>query len=248
MPAADDVTDDAFLGGQLAILQPTRGYRAGIDAVLLAAAAPVVAGETVIDAGAGVGVVGLAIARRVPGSRAVLIEREPVYADLAARNIERNGLSDCVRVIEADVIGAAPPHDMPGVADHVVTNPPYQVEGRGRPPDDPLKASAHEMPAGSLEAWLRFCARATRPGGRLTLIHRADALGDLLVGLENRFGGLTIRPIHPRADAPAVRVLIQGIKGSRAPLALAPPLILHDRDGGFRPDVEAVLRAGAALA
>jgi tRNA1(Val) A37 N6-methylase TrmN6 len=247
MPAADDITDDAFLGGQLAILQPARGYRAGIDAVLLAAATPVTAGETVIDAGAGVGVVGLAIARRVPGSHVVLVERETVYADLAARNIERNGLVGRVRVILGDLTGIGPPEDLANGADQVVTNPPYQVAGRGRPPDDPLKASAHEMPAGSLEAWLRFCARATRPGGRLTLIHRADALGDLLTGLENRFGGLTIRPIHPRADAPAVRVLIHGVKGSRAPLSLAAPVVLHDTDGKFRPDIDAVLRAGVPL-
>jgi tRNA1(Val) A37 N6-methylase TrmN6 len=247
MPAADDVTDDAFLGGQLAILQPARGYRAGIDAVLLAAAAPVQAGETVIDAGAGVGVVGLAIARRVPGSHVVLMEREPAYAELAARNIERNVLSDRVRVIVGDVTHIGPPEDLANGADHVVSNPPYQVEGRGRRPDDPLKASAHEMPAGNLEAWLRFCARATRPGGRLTLIHRADALGDLLAGLENRFGSLTIRPVHPRADAPAVRVLIQGTKGSRGPLSLAPALVLHDADGKFRSDIDAVLRSGAPL-
>jgi hypothetical protein len=34
------LSDDAFLGGKLQLLQPEKGYRAGIDAVLLAASVP----------------------------------------------------------------------------------------------------------------------------------------------------------------------------------------------------------------
>src|SRR5512140_3587080 len=123
MPVADDLTDDAFLGGRLMILQPARGYRAGIDAVLLAACCAAAAGETVLDAGSGVGVVGLCVASRCPGARVTLVEREPVYADLARRNVERNALADRVTVVTADL---TQPGSLPHDQAHVLANPPYQ--------------------------------------------------------------------------------------------------------------------------
>jgi tRNA1(Val) A37 N6-methylase TrmN6 len=99
-----------------------------------------------------------------------------------------------------------------------------------------------------LDAWVRFAASMARDGGTLTIIHRADALPDLLAVLERRFGDTLILPLHPRAGAPASRVLIQAKKASRAPLTLLAGRILHD-DGahGFTPEFDAILRGGAAL-
>jgi tRNA1(Val) A37 N6-methylase TrmN6 len=85
-PADRSVTDDAFLGGALRILQPKDGYRAGVDAVLLAASASVRAGrrERVLDVGAGVGVVGLALARRIADAEVVLVERDARLAPISS--------------------------------------------------------------------------------------------------------------------------------------------------------------------
>ncbi len=68
----------------------------------------------------------------------------------------------------------------------------------------------------------------------------------LLNALAGRFGGAVVLPIHPREGEPASRVLVQAIKGSRAALELRPGLVLHNADHSFRPDVEAILRHGAA--
>ena len=62
----NSLTDDAFLGGKLQILQPEKGYRAGIDAVFLAASIPVVDGETVFEAGIGAGTAALCLLARKP--------------------------------------------------------------------------------------------------------------------------------------------------------------------------------------
>lgn len=253
MDPAPATTDDAFLGGALQILQPKGGYRAGIDAVLLAAAAPLeqAGNGRVLDVGAGVGVVGLAVARRVAGTDVTLVERDPGLAALARANIGRNGLETRVRVLEADVshpLAENPElHAAAQSFDHVLANPPYHVEGRGTAAGDPVKAAAHAMPEGDLERWLRFMAAMARPGGTATLVHRADALAEILAACAGRFGGLAILPLHAKAGEPAGRVLVQGVKGSRAPLSLRPGLVLHEADGRFRPEVEAVLRAGAAL-
>jgi FkbM family methyltransferase len=247
------LTVDAFLGGALHIMQPKDGYRAGIDAVLLAAAAPLVAGrgERVLDVGAGVGVVGLSVARRVADATATLVEREPRLAEIAQSNIERNDLSDRVRVVVADVSRRL--DELPELRpeaetfDHVLVNPPYNPEAVGTLPADALKAAANAMPGGNLARWARFMAAMARPGGTATIIHRADALGEILTAFAGRFGRAVVFPLYPRQGKPAIRVLVQGIKGSGAPLELRPGLVLHPAGNKFAPEAEAVLRQGAGL-
>lgn len=245
-----ELTEDAFLGGRLVVAQPAKAYRAGLDAVLLAASCRAEPGQRVMDAGAGVGVVGLALATRAPAVDVVLVERSPALAGLARRNVERNGLAARVRVVEADVL-ASVRGDTSGLAaetfDHVLANPPYQETGRGRTPPDRLKAEANEMPKDGLELWVRFLARMAAPDGTATMIHRADALRHVLDAFDGRFGALEIVPIHPRATAPANRVLVSGRKGSRAPLRILPQVTLHGDGSRFLPGIEAVLREGAAL-
>jgi FkbM family methyltransferase len=251
--AGGQVTEDRFLGGALSILQPEDGYRAGVDAVLLAAAAPIKGGrgETILDVGAGVGVVGLAAARRAADARVTLVEREPKLAEIARRNIERNDLADRVRAVVADVSRRL--DDLPELRaeaesfDHVLANPPYNPEGAGTISVDTLKAAANVMPGGNLARWARFMAAMTKPGGTVTMIHRADAVGEVLTALAGRFGGAIVFPLFPRPGKSAIRVLVQGVKGSNAPTELRPGLVLHTVGNRFTPEAEAILRHGAAL-
>ena len=276
-----DVSEDAFLGGKLQLLQPARGYRAGMDAVLLAAAVTVrdePGGLDVLDLGAGVGTVGLCLARRVASCRIVLLERQPDMARLAFENALRNGLGDRVRVVEGDVCGPAAELAAKGDAanafDHAVANPPYFVAGRGTSSPLAQKAQSHEMGAGvdagfgeasrgeagacgdglpagddqCFEGWARAMARAVKPGGGVTVIHLAEALPEILSAFRGRFGGLIVRPVHPRVGAPANRVIVCGTKGSRAGLQIADRFVLHGPDGGFTKQADAVFRDGTALA
>jgi tRNA1(Val) A37 N6-methylase TrmN6 len=244
-------SDDAFLGGRLRILQPGTGYRAGLDAVLLAATVEARRGAQVLDVGAGVGVVGLCVAHRLPDVRVTLVERDPRLAALARRNVERNDLGARVHVVEADLLRplGANPELAAGAEsyDHVLANPPFHAEGRGTAASDPVKAGANAMPSGALDRWGRFLAAMARPGGLVTLIHRAEALAELLAALEGRFGGTVVLPVQPREGQPAARVLVRAVKGSRAPLELLPGLILHNSDHSFRPGIAAALRDGGAL-
>jgi tRNA1(Val) A37 N6-methylase TrmN6 len=256
------LTDDAFLGDALAILQPAHGYRAGLDAVLLAAACGATGGQNarVLDVGAGVGVAGLCVARRVADAQVTLVEREPALAALARRNIDRNSFQDRARVVELDVAAggavvhrapAEPPSEkarvLPGAFTHVIANPPFFAHGHGTAPPVRLKAAAHQMAGGDLDAWFRFIATAASRDGLATMIHRADALGVLIDGLGRRFGALRVLPLYPRAGEAAHRVIVQGRKGSRAPLALLPGIALHGPGHAFIERIDAVLRGGAAL-
>jgi tRNA1(Val) A37 N6-methylase TrmN6 len=156
-----------------------------------------------------------------------------------------------VHVIEADLTAPAASLAAQGLEprsfDHVLANPPYFEEGRGSSPADPVKAGANVMIPGGLERWVRFLAHMAAPDGTATLIHRAEALGEVLAALDGRFGALDILPVHPRAGEPAHRVLVGGRKGSRAPPRLLPGLVLHGGGHGFLPAVEAILRDGAPL-
>jgi tRNA1(Val) A37 N6-methylase TrmN6 len=246
---APDATEDAVLGGRLALRQPRRGHRFGHDSILLAAATPAQPGEHAVDFGAGVGAAGLALAARVPGVRVTLAEIDPALVALAADNIRRNDFADRVRAIVLDVTAGARAFAAaalpPGSAARVLMNPPFNEPTASRASPDAGRRRAR-LSVG-VAPWLRSAERVLRRGGTVTLIWRADALADVLAALAHGFGAVAVQPVHPRADAPAIRVLVRAVKGSRAPLALLPGLVLAAADGRPSEEAEAVLRHGAAL-
>jgi tRNA1(Val) A37 N6-methylase TrmN6 len=245
------LTQDAMLGGALRLRQPRRGHRVGHDAVLLAAACPARSGERVVDLGAGVGAAGLAVAARVGGVAVTLVEIDPALAALAGENARLNGLAARVRSISLDA--AAPARAfaaaglMPDQADRVLMNPPFNDPARQAGSPDRRRRLAHAAPREALGPWIRTAARLLRPNGTLALIFRADGLFDLGQALAAGFGAVTVLPVYPKPDQPAVRVLVRATKASRAPLALWPGLVLNDAGGRPTPEAEAVLRAGATL-
>ncbi len=244
---------DAILGGRLELRQTRDGHRVGLDAILLAAAAgaPV---ARLADVGAGVGAVGLALLQRWPQATGTLIEIDPDLAALAQENAALNRLADRARVVAADALDAKS-RRAAGLADEaadlVVTNPPYLAAAASRVSPDPRRARAHVAAGGggaaALADWVVACLALLEPGGRLVMIHRADALPALLPTLAGRLGDLALRPVHPRADAPAIRLLIAGTKGSKAPLRLLPGLMLHEADGSATPLAAAIQRGEATL-
>jgi len=243
-----EITEDLLLGGRVRLAQPGKGHRAGTDAVLLAASAPVRPGDVVVDVGAATGAVGLMAAARVKGARFVFVERDPDLAELCRRNCLDNGLEAQIAV--ADVLDKASRLAAgldPEGADLVLTNPPFLEEGQARISPDRGRAAAHALPKGGLEAWLKACTGLLRPRGHFVMIHRADRVAECLPLLERWLGALELRFVHPSADRPAIRFLIAGAKGSRAPLSILPPLILNGPDGRFTPQAEALHRGEAAL-
>lgn len=243
-PEEPPATADHFLGGRLRLRQSPSGHRAGTDAVLLAAATPRDFRGLLLDVGAGVGAVGLAAALRAPQATVGLVEIDSESAALARENIQINGLSARARVVEADLL-SAPSRRAAGLAnesaDLILTNPPYLSAKRARVSPDPRRALAH-VSAGGLEPWLRACLALLRPCGLFVMIHRADALAECLASVGARLGGLAILPVCPRRGEAATRILLRGVKGSKAPLSLLSPLVLHEADGAFTPRAQALHR------
>lgn len=230
---------------RIRLRQPARGYRAGSDAVLLAAAVAARPGERVLDVGAGAGAVSLCLAWRCPQVHVTGLERSPEMTALAADNATANGLGERIAMVEGDV--ANPPAALRQERfDHVMTNPPFYDADAGTLSPEPLKATAHAADAVSLDAWLAFCLKRLKPAGSLTVIHRASHLPDLLARLEGRAGAIVILPLWPLGGRPAKRVIVQARAGSRTPAKLLPGLMLHDGEGDTA-EARAILRDGVAL-
>jgi tRNA1(Val) A37 N6-methylase TrmN6 len=242
--ASDGETLDALLDGRVRLWQPREGYRAATDPVFLAAAIEAAPGQWVLDLGTGVGAAALCLAARVPGALLVGIEIAGDMARLATANGRQNRLTFQVVTGDARALPFAA-----GVFDHVMANPPYLVRANATPSPSPSKARANLADApGELTLWVREGFRVLRPGGSLTLIHRADRLDAVLATIEGITCGITIFPLWPRAGAPAAnRVIVRAIKASRAPLRLAAGLIVHGEGNAFSEPALAVLRAGQAL-
>ena len=241
-----DLTRDAFLGGKLHLLQPTSGFRAGVDSVLLAASVPARAEDRVLDLGCGVGAAALCLGARVPGLILTGVEVQPDYAALARRN---GGAG--FEVVTADIT------DMPldlrqRQFDHVLANPPYYDRAASRAATDAGRETALGETA-PLADWVKIAAKRLAPKGYAHFIHRAERLVDILGAMSGRLGSIEVLPIAPRVGRKAELVIVRGRKNGRGAFCLHAPLILHegsahtkDRDS-YVPQVRAILRQGAAL-
>lgn len=237
------VTRDGFLGGAITILQPAKGYRAGMDAVLLASSLSAGDGEHLAEAGCGAGAALLCAAHRLPACRFTGFERDANAAALARESISTNSFAARVEVLAVDV-GSRPP-ELENAFDQSFANPPFFEPGAVRAPAEGRGAAyLAETP---LRAWIQFLHHITRPGGRITLIHRAAALADLLELLSPRTGEIEVLPVRPAPEKPASRVLIRARKGlRRGPVTLYDGLALYDAPGGpAAVRAEASFRGGA---
>lgn len=247
----DALTDDAVLGGRLRLTQMKRGHRVGHDAILLAAATAAREGDRLADLGAGVGAAGLALAIRIPGVSVTLVERDAELAGIAAENIVRNGLGGRAVAVTLDVAAPADAYAAAGLNagsfDGVLMNPPFNNSLRQNVSPDPLRRDAHAASGAVLAEWIAAAARLLHSAGTLTLIWRADGLGEVLTALEPAFGGISVLPVHGRAGQPAIRVLVRASLGTRAPLTVLAGLDLNDAAGRPTTAAENVLRHAQAL-
>lgn len=248
-------TLDVFHRGAFHLVQPAlKGHRSGVDAMILASAVPGTFSGHLADLGAGAGAAGIAVAARCNAAEVTLIERSSFMADFARKSVAHplnQTLAQRVSVLEADVALTGKARIAAGLADNTfdfaIMNPPFN-EARDRSTPDPLKAEAHVMPDGMFEQWLRTAAAIVKPGGGVAIIARPGSIGAILDALTGRFGGLKIVPVQPRADAAAIRIVITGIRASRAGLSLMPALILHEDHGnGFTPRADAINNGLASL-
>ncbi len=236
------VTQGHLLDGRVRYDQPASGHRSGIEPVFLAAGVPARAGQRVLEAGTGAGAALLCLAWRVPGVLGTGLECDPALAALAAANVAANA-SAGLRIVAGVLEDYAP--DAP--FDHAIANPPWH-EAAGTASPDAARETARRGDPDLLGRWVGALATHLRPRGTLTLIANAASLPDWLAALPGAgCGSPAVLPLWPRFGSPAKLLLLQAVRGGRAPFRLLPGLVLHESDGAFTKQAQAILRDAAAL-
>ena len=235
-------TLDALFDGRLKLLQSRAGYRVSIDPLLLAYFVSVQPGQKIVDLGSGNGVICLALAHLYPSVSLTGIELQPSLAERARENVRLNGLEGRVKIISADVRGRqyAP---QPGSFDVAVSNPPYRRPSSGRiSVNDEKRIARHEL-NGDLLAFLRAGALLLRDKGRIAFVYLAGRAADLVVAMrQTGIEPKRLRMVHSFREAEASLILIEGVKGGRAGLAVLPPLVIYRRAKDYTDEVAAIVR------
>lgn len=236
-------TEDTLLNGRVRLRQPRQGFRAGLDAVLLAAFVAAKPGDRVLEAGCGSGAGFLCLAARVPGLTITAVEKEAEMVTLARDNAAHAGLT--AEIVAGDVADLALARRLGPVA-HGFANPPYWPAGT--PPPGAIRRAATHEAGTELMGWVQFLGAAIQPRGRLTLILPAARFAAAAAALQEAgFGDVNLLPLWPRMGIEAKRILLNARKGGRGPAHIWPGLVLHEADGSFTPATEALLRDAAAL-
>jgi len=237
------VTIDNFLGGKVKLAQSKEGYRATSDSVLLSSAVLAKEGESVLDVGTGNGVVLFCLAERVPNLDMIGVDVQSDLLELALQNNELNQQN--IRFILGDISEKS--SDIHGKQfHHVVTNPPFYRDGKGRL-NEQQRIAFHEMI--SIEKWIRFCVKHIRAGGTFTMIHQMEALPEILSAIQKTsLGAVEVIPLVKDLNTPAKRIIIRAKLGSKKPFILRNPFVLHQSDGqSYTEKAEGILRFGYAL-
>jgi tRNA1Val (adenine37-N6)-methyltransferase len=230
-----ELTCDSILRGRLRLWQPVVGYRFSIDPLLLIDFVSDGTVGQVADLGAGVGIVGLGLARRFDRAQVTLVELQPRLAELSRRNIIENELTERCQVVQADVLSPSTKQVLAGGRFELVAScPPYYPVGHGGVnPDSEEAIARHELRL-PLPKLVAAAKRLVGFRGRVAFVYPSPRLSELLVALaEHSLPVRRLRLVHPQAGEPAQRVMVEAQKGYRGGMVIEPPLYIREGDGRY---------------
>lgn len=228
----DDLQRDGYK-----LIQNTKIFCFGMDAVLLSAFAKVAEGERALDMGCGNGVIPILLKARTKGSHFTGLEIQDINVDMARRSVEYNRLNEYIDIVQGDIKEAS---SIFGGAsfDVVTTNPPYMNENHGLKNPESHKAIARHEILCTLEDVVREGSKVLKPGGHFYMVHRPHRLVEIFE-LMRKYGmePKRMRLVHPFSDKPANMVLVEGVRGGKPQLTVEEPLIIYREQGIYSKEV-----------
>jgi tRNA1Val (adenine37-N6)-methyltransferase len=234
------LTCDALFGGKLIFYQHQAGYRFSLDAVLLAGLAGVGREERVFDLGTGCGVVPIILAYRGLARRLTGLELQPELVEVAQMNVVVNGLGKSVQILELD-FREVTEHFEPGVADVVVSNPPYRRLDSGRINPNRQRAVARHELTGSVQDVFLAGKYLLRDGGRLVLIYPAARMAHLFeTARDCGFSAKRLMLIYSTQTSAARLLVLECRKAGGEELLVEQPLTIYQADGSYTEAVQSL--------
>ena len=228
--------------GNLRYLQPKKGYRFSVDAVLLADFLRADSAERVIDVGTGSGILPLLCAALTPAQEIVGLELQERLAQLAQRNVQLNHLETRIRILQGDVRQVSRLFRA-GEFDVLCSNPPYRKVGSGRRNPGTEQAIARHELACRLNDLAAAAKYLVKPGGKAFLIYLPERLSELCVALTaHRLEPKVLRCVHAHAAAPASLALIEARRDASPGMNVLPPLFLYDQEHIYSEEAKRILR------
>jgi tRNA1(Val) A37 N6-methylase TrmN6 len=228
-----------LLNGRVKLLQQAGGLRASTDTVLLAAAVDMKPTDTILDMGCATGGVGLCVLERlnIPYTQLTGVDIQSNLIDLAQQNA-----ADATYIC-GDVTDTSLFDDQQ--FDHIVMNPPYFETGKKQSNPDEMRDLAFNTD--NFEGWMKSALRWVKHGGSVNIIHKADALDDILNFAAGRFGDIQIWPVYSNPSKSAIRVLVSMKRNRKSPMVVNPPVFLFDENGNQSVQSQSVLRDGNGI-
>lgn len=207
----------------------------GTDSKLLAQFATLHRREKVCDLGCGVGTLGVLLAQRQNDLLLDGVEIVPESAELAAFNLESNGLTGSIHQEDLREYRQWAPR--PGGYDLVISNPPYFAPNTGKTAEGVRKTARSEEYCTVEE----LCAAAgwlLHTGGRFALCYRTERLAALFSALER--SGIQPKRLqlvqHSTAHPPKI-VLVEGMRMGRPGLKILPTLFVDTFNTQWRKEI-----------
>ena len=237
----DTETLETLKIGNLRYIQPKRGYRFSVDAILLADFVNVKPDERIIDLGTGSGILPLLIAALTSAREIVGLELQQHLAQIARRNVRLNALEHRIQILEGDLRQVSQLFRA-GTFDVACSNPPYRKVGSGRiNPENEQAIARHEI-ACSLNDLLAAWKYLVKPGGKIFVIYLPERLSELLAGLTAfRLEPKRLRCVHSAQHTPASLALVEAQRDASLGLIVLPPLFLYTNGQEYSEEAKHIL-------
>lgn len=234
----DDLKRDGLF-----IIQDTRGFCFGTDAVLLSDFVSVAKNDNVLDLCTGGGIIPLLIHARCKSARISGIEIIKKVADMAKRSVEYNNI-DCIDIVHGDL------KDAPKIFgyerfDVVTCNPPYEKVGSGAESPTDVKAAARHEIFCTLDDVIKNACDVLKFGGKLCMVHRANRLTDVFCTMRKySIEPKRLRLVAPYAEKEPNLFLIEGAKGGGTFMKIMPTLYVYDKNGNYSDEILGIYERG----
>ncbi len=209
------------------LIQKKNGLTFGTDALLLAAFVRRAPSAVALDFGAGTGIVSFLCAARKKCQKIYAIEAQEEFYQLITRNIEINGLCECVTAMHKDVRELSF-LDLSLEADIIFTNPPYMRAGSGMTNAHDCKTIARHEILGTINEFCAAAGKNLKHGGIFYAVYRPERMTELFYAMrEAKIEPKRLCLVHPDTSASPSLILVEGKKGASAEIKIENPLFMY---------------------